>query len=324
MHNATELKTLFEEYLQKEQFTNKPKNLYEPINYILQLGGKRFRPILVLLAYEMFQEKVESVLSLALSIEMFHNFSLVHDDIMDEANLRRGQATVHRKYGTNTGILAGDLMLIYCYQFIIQNEFDNKDQILKVFNQMCIDVCEGQHLDMEFEEELEITIPEYLEMIEKKTSVLIGAALQIGALAGSASEKDAFHLYQYGKNLGIAFQIQDDVLDVFGSPEKFGKKWGGDIIQGKKTYLYLKSKELLHKGQQKEFDKIYMSQNIEVDEKIRQVKKIFEELNVLEYARQTQEAYAQLSESHLDNVNIPIEKKQNLINMSRRLFEREI
>src|SRR5690606_31980665 len=214
-----------------------PKSLYDPLHYILSLGGKRIRPILTLAAAQMFSDNYKAAMPQSIAIEMFHNFSLIHDDIMDKAPLRRGKTTVHKKWNTNTAILSGDLLLIKAYEQLAQCKPNYLPEILHVFNKTATQVCEGQQFDMDFETAQTVTVNNYLEMIRLKTAVLLGCSLQIGAIIGAANQNDAQNCYTFGENLGIAFQLMDDYLDAFGNPEKFGKQVGGDILANKKTYL---------------------------------------------------------------------------------------
>lgn len=245
MQEFYQLQAIFEQYIITNTFQQEPVKLYQPVNYILQLGGKRLRPALLLMGCRLFDADASQALPAAYAVEIFHNFSLVHDDIMDAAPLRRGKPTVHQQFGTNTGILSGDVMLIYAYEYLIKV---NKPALIKdlvqIFNRFAIEVCEGQQLDMNFETQSDVMIADYLKMIELKTAALIGGALELGALIGGASPTDAAHLAAFGRNAGIAFQLQDDLLDTFGDPAKVGKKTAGDIVQNKKTYLILKALEV--------------------------------------------------------------------------------
>jgi len=241
MHTIEEYRQSFITYLQQKTTTKEPVNLYEPITYILGLGGKRLRPVLTLMTSEIFGANYTKALDAALAIEIFHNFSLVHDDIMDDAPLRRGKTTVHEKWDINTGILSGDAMLISAYQL-----FENYDgtifkELAKLFSKTALEVCEGQQYDVDFETRTDVTIPEYLKMIEYKTAVLVAAGMKMGAIIANASATSQNNIYEFGRNLGIAFQLQDDYLDAFGDPKTFGKQVGGDIIENKKTFLYLKA-----------------------------------------------------------------------------------
>src|SRR5690606_23692113 len=243
MLSISDYRDLFLSHLQQEIIVRDPKNLYQPMDYILNLGGKRLRPVLTLMTADFFSGKHQEALKAAMAIEIFHNFSLVHDDIMDDAPLRRGKQTVHEKWDLNTGILSGDAMLILAYQLFETYDATTFQALAKLFSKTALEVCEGQQFDVDFETRDDVSISEYLKMIEYKTAVLVGAAMKMGAIVAEASVEDQDIIYQFGKNLGIAFQLQDDYLDVFGDPETFGKQVGGDIIENKKTYLYLKAVE---------------------------------------------------------------------------------
>lgn len=304
---------IFEKYLSEHPLTREPINLYQPADYILSLGGKRLRPVFVLMGYDFYQKDVEKSLNAAMAVEVFHNFTLLHDDIMDNASIRRGKPTVHVKYNTNTAILTGDVMMIQAYQYLM----DYKDsmtvvELLNVFNKMAFEVCEGQQMDMDFETQNDVTIDQYIQMITLKTSVLMAASIQMGAILAGANEADQKHLYEFAKNFGIAFQLQDDVLDTFGKADHVGKRIGGDIIQNKKTYLYLKTLELADDHQKIELTRLYDPNTpCDEDEKIDRVKKIFESVVVQEYTSQVIEAYRDLAISHLNACKIdPIRCEQ--------------
>ena len=243
MHSISHYQELINNYFLELSLLKEPKNLYEPINYILHLGGKRMRPVLTLMATEVFDVDCCTALPAATAVEVFHNFSLVHDDIMDDAPLRRGNETVHEKWNINTGILSGDAMLILAYQHFEEYEPYVFRALAKLFSKTALQVCEGQQYDVDFETRDDVTISEYLKMIEYKTAVLVGAAMKMGAIVAKTTVENANSIYDFGLNLGIAFQLQDDYLDAFGNPETFGKQVGGDIIENKKTYLYLKAIE---------------------------------------------------------------------------------
>ncbi len=325
MQQVAELQSLFKTYLDENQFHQNPKGLYEPINYILSLGGKRIRPVLLLMGCNLFNDNIAQALPASFAIEIFHNFSLLHDDIMDEAPLRRGKPTVHIKYNQNTGILSGDVMLVYAYQFFLQ--LDDKFKIptiIKTFNKVAIEVCEGQQYDMDFETRNDVSIEEYLKMIELKTSVLIAGGLKIGAIIGGSSEEDANHLYEFGRNIGIAFQLQDDILDTFGDPEKFGKKVGGDIVQNKKTFLVLKALELGSDEQCAKLSSLMNTDSEDEKAKIEAVKSIFNELQIREAAEQLMDSYLVAAFDHLSAVNVDEVKKEVLIKLSNELMGREV
>ena len=316
-------KSLFLNYLKENKFERHPHNLYEPVDYILNLGGKRIRPLLLLMAADLTGNQAENALSAAMSVEVFHNFTLLHDDIMDEAPIRRGKPTVHVKYDTNTAILSGDVMMIYAYKFLENYEPEIAAKLFKVFNKMAIEVCDGQQMDMDFEKRDDVSITEYLEMITLKTSVLIGASMQMGAIIGGLEDQSANHLYHFGKNVGIAFQMQDDVLDTFGEP-KVGKQPGGDIIQNKKTYLYLKTLQLVDNEDQEELKKLYASKPEDTDTKVKRVREIMNGAHVLVHSDEVKSEYKNLAFSHLDAVKMPEDKKNQFRAFGDFLLNRNI
>ena len=300
-----------------------PAALYEPIRYILTLGGKRMRPALLLMACDLFGGDIDAAISPALAIEVFHNFTLMHDDIMDNAPLRRGSVTVHEKWDNNVGILSGDVMLVQGYKLMMQVGDRLLRPILDIFNTTAIGVCEGQQLDMEFEERNEVGIDEYINMIRLKTAVVLGGALKIGALIGGANIEDAELLSSFGQHLGIAFQLQDDILDVYGDPEKFGKQVGGDIISNKKTYLLIKALELAN-GQQTTVLKNWIAAaQFDNAEKVATVTAIYNLLDVRQHAENTMQAYADKAFEALDAINLPDEHKQYLRDFADGLLVRE-
>ena len=270
----------FLEYLEKKDWVREPKNLYEPIDYILQLSGKRIRPILTLMSADILSGDFKKALPAALAVEVFHNFTLVHDDIMDDAPLRRGKQTVHEKWNLNTGVLSGDAMLILAYQYFENYEADTFQELAKLFSKTALEVCDGQQLDIDFETRNDVTIAEYINMIRLKTSVLVAAALKMGAIVAKAPDKDANLLYEYGLNLGLAFQLQDDYLDTFGDHETFGKQVGGDIIENKKTYLFLKAMELANNDDKQKLQFFYKQKLEENSIKIDEVTRIFERCDI--------------------------------------------
>jgi geranylgeranyl diphosphate synthase, type II len=306
-----QIRNIFEQHLANHPLSRSPRNLYEPADYILSLGGKRLRPLFALIGAGIYDRDVKIALNAAMAVEVFHNFTLLHDDVMDNADLRRGQATVHKKYNLNTAILTGDVMMIQAYQYILDYEDPILvKKLLDTYNKMAFEVCEGQQLDIDFETRNDVTIPEYLDMITWKTSVLIAAAIQMGAIVAGASDQDQKHLYEFAKYFGIAFQLQDDVLDTFGTAAEVGKRIGGDIIQNKKTYLYLKSLELADQKQQDTLRSLYQNEIIgSEDQKIASVTQIFKDTNVEEYTRQVIEAYRDLAVSHLNACSITEDKK---------------
>lgn len=320
MESLIKYASFFEQEVEKYNFRSEPSNLYDPLRYFMGLGGKRVRPLLTLMASELFGTPKENVSHAALAIEFFHNFSLIHDDIMDEAPLRRGKKTVHEKWNTNGAILTGDVLLVNAYQQLALSQREYLKEVLEIFNQVAVEVCEGQQLDMDFESRSlsAISIEEYIEMIRLKTSVLLGGALKIGSILAGASTKDANLIYDFGENLGIAFQIQDDILDLFGDPEKFGKQIGGDIISNKKTFLILNSVEL---GKKNEIESILKITDKEL--KVKTAKSMIQEWGVLDEVKKSKQHYYQLAMNALKEIKVDEILKQDLIALSDYLIDRE-
>lgn len=323
MQNLHQFQEAFESYLKDNKLNNTPTELYEPVNYILSLGGKRLRPALVLAGHYLFDDKIEKALPAAMAVEIFHNFSLVHDDIMDAAPLRRGQATVHNKFGLNAGILSGDAMLILAYDFLLKSEGVASLDLMKIFNKMAIQVCEGQQMDMNFETQHLVTIEDYLKMIELKTAVLVACSLEIGALIGGANPNDAAALYEFGRCLGIAFQLQDDILDAYGDPKKFGKKPGGDIVQNKKTYLYLMALEIAPMEVANKLKGFFTSETLDENNKIKAVLEIFDEFNIKNLTEEKKAYFWKKALMALSSVNALPNKKSLLENFATALMNRE-
>lgn len=324
MDQPTILLSLFENYLQQHKYEQSPASLYEPINYLLALGGKRLRPVLTMLGYQQFAEDVEAALPAAMAVEMFHNFSLMHDDIMDEAPVRRGMPTVHSRYGINAAILSGDAMLIQAYAFLMETRrAEALPEMLRVFNRVAMDVCEGQQMDMDFETVPEVSIDAYLAMIERKTAVLLAASLQLGALAAGASARDQSLLAEYGRLNGIAFQLQDDYLDVFGQSGRVGKRPAGDIVQNKKTFLYLKALELADAPTRAELLGWYeQTGDARAEEKVAAVKAIMERLGVPAALEALRDDFHARAEASLDQLAVGAERKQGLRAFAQQLLER--
>lgn len=322
--NLTNYQEAFLNYLEEQNFTREPKNLYEPIDYILQLGGKRLRPVLTLIAADIFSGDYKKALPAAMAVETFHNFTLVHDDIMDDAPLRRGKETVHEKWDTNTGILSGDAMLILAYQYFENYEASIFKKLAQLFSKTAIEVCDGQQLDVDFETRNDVTIEEYIEMIRLKTSVLVAAALKMGAIIGGADEEQATILYDFGLNLGIAFQLQDDYLDTFGNPGTFGKQIGGDIIENKKTYLYLKALEVSNKEDQEKLHTLYNQETDDNETKIAAVTSIFKDNNIPTFTKQLTESYTHKSFECLNNLKVSQKAKESLISFGENLMVRKV
>ncbi|MFS4455121.1 polyprenyl synthetase family protein [Maribacter sp. 2304DJ31-5] len=324
MHSIEYYRSEFIAYLESKIITKEPKNLYEPINYILDLGGKRLRPVLTLLATEIFGSDHKEALDAALAIEVFHNFSLIHDDIMDAAPLRRGKSTVHEKWDVNTGILSGDAMLINAYQLFENYQADTFRDLAKLFSKTALEVCEGQQYDVDFETRDDVTIAEYLKMIEYKTAVLVAAALKMGGIIAGASGKEQEYIYDFGRNLGLAFQLQDDYLDAFGDPKTFGKQVGGDIIENKKTYLYLKVLELGTKTQRKELMDLFSIQPADPSEKVNGVKEIFLDSGASQATQKAIQDYTKRAFDVLDRLDIVDEKKIILRQIGEQLMRRKV
>jgi len=319
MHSFEQLITAFEERFKVRHFPEQPATLYDPAQYILGIGGKRIRPVLCLLGNELFDVIKPAAWEVAAAVELFHNFSLIHDDIMDQAPLRRGKETVHARFGTNTALLAGDVVLIMAYDYLKKIEPSLLPTILTVFNKTALEVSEGQQLDMDFEKRETVSLEEYLHMITLKTSVLIAASLKMGALIGGAGEGNAHHLYEFGKYLGVAFQIQDDYLDAFGDPEKFGKQVGGDIIANKKTFLMIHALETAEEAVKK---RLFELQQTNTPEKVAEVLDIFKKTGVDEWAMSLKNKYLELAYTHLESIAVTAKRKEPLKNLAAFLVQR--
>ena len=299
-----------------------PLSLYEPIQYILGLGGKRLRPILTLMTTDCFDGEVSNALDASLAIEVFHNFSLIHDDIMDKAPLRRGQKTVHEKWNLNVGILSGDAMLIMAYKLFEGYNAKQFQELTGLFSRTALQVCEGQQFDIDFETRTDVSIQEYLKMIEYKTAVLVAAAMQMGAIVADASKENQQKCYDFGRNLGIAFQLQDDFLDAFGDPKTFGKQVGGDIIENKKTYLYLKAMALGSEVDKRKLKTLYGKNSVHSDEKIATVLQVFEQTGAAEATNQAIQDYTKAAFEVLNSLEIDPIKKEGLRDFGIQLMTR--
>ncbi|BAO75226.1 polyprenyl synthetase family protein [Winogradskyella sp. PG-2] len=324
MRNIEAYQKSFISYLEDFTVDKEPKNLYTPINYILRLGGKRLRPVLTLMTAEVFGEEAAEAMNAALSVEVFHNFSLVHDDIMDDAPLRRGKETVHEKWDVNTGILSGDAMLILAYQLFENYEPNTFQALAKLFGKTALEVCEGQQYDVDFETRNDVTIQEYLKMIEYKTAVLVGAAMKMGAIVAKASSEDQKAIYDFGRYLGVAFQLQDDYLDAFGNPETFGKQVGGDIIENKKTYLYLKTLELGSASEQSSLVNTMSDNSISDETKVKIVKDLFNNSGASETTQIAVKHYTTKAFKVLEGLNVSEDKKQLLRLFGEQLMNRRV
>ena len=324
MHSIHQYQEFISDYLQSQSKNKEPKNLYEPIHYILQLGGKRMRPILTLMSAEVFDTDYAKALPAALAVEVFHNFSLVHDDIMDAAPLRRGNVTVHEKWDINTGILSGDAMLILAYQYFEEYEPIIFRALAKLFSKTALEVCEGQQWDVDFESRNDVTIPEYLKMIECKTAVLVAAAMKMGAIIAETSQENANLIYDFGLNLGLAFQLQDDYLDAFGNPETFGKQVGGDIIENKKTYLYLKAMEFASPNEKEELVHLFSIHPEDNSDKINSVKQIFHSSGAAQATQKAIQDFTLKAFETLEKMNVSSDKKAMLTNFGENLMKRNV
>jgi geranylgeranyl diphosphate synthase type II len=324
MTSLDEFREEFVSYLSNTISTKEPKNLYGPISYILTLGGKRLRPILTLMTCELFEAPFQKAMNAALAVELFHNFSLIHDDIMDNAPLRRGKETVHEKWDVNTGILSGDAMLILAYQLFENYEAKTFQQLAKLFSKTALQVCEGQQYDVDFEERDTVTVAEYLHMINYKTAVLVGAAMEMGAIVAGASEKSQIAIYEFGRNLGIAFQLQDDYLDVFGDPKTFGKQVGGDIISNKKTYLFLTALSDSSAEDSKELEHLYSIQPKNPEEKIEAVKRLFIHSGAEEKTKQKISYFTEIAIQILKDLDISEAGKKQLTAFANQLIYRTV
>lgn len=324
MHTYSQLQQLFSDSLQNE-ISNiqkmQPHYLYQPVEYTLQNGGKRIRPVLLLMAYQLFSDTFEHAMQAAFAVEIFHNFTLLHDDIMDNSLMRRNKQTVHVKYSNNAAILSGDAMSILSYKYLNQCKSDNYKQILEVFTDTALQICEGQQYDMDFEQSNNVAVDEYLKMIGLKTAVLLAASTKIGALAANAPESDSDLLYNFGYNLGMAFQLQDDYLDSFGDVQTFGKNIGGDIVANKKTFLLLKAFELADQNTAKQLQHILDNQTDRA-KKIEQVIAIYEQLQIQSEVYAQMNTYYNLAIKNLENVRVETAKKTELISIAKKMMKR--
>ncbi|MEO9869027.1 polyprenyl synthetase family protein [Ekhidna sp.] len=312
-----------EEEIAALSFGNNPPNLYDPIRYILSLGGKRLRPMLVLLGYGLKKENLEEAISPALAVEIFHNFTLMHDDIMDEAPIRRGQPTVHEKWNNTVAILSGDTMMVKAYDQLLTGPKESLADAIQKFNKCAVEVCEGQQLDMNFEELETVTEEQYIEMIRLKTAVLLGFSLEYGGLLAGMDKEELTQLNAVGEKAGIGFQLMDDLLDVYGDKAKFGKQVGGDIVSNKKTYLLIKALELANGDQRKELDRWLSASDFDVEEKVEAVKKVYGELGIFELTQTKMNAYYDEAFQLLEELNVRKEGKKALVEFFEKLMKRE-
>lgn len=323
MQSIIQLQNIINRAITQTSYPENPKELYEPITYLMALGGKRLRPISLLMACNLFTEELDKALKPALAIEVFHNFTLMHDDIMDRAPLRRGKPTVHEKWNESVAILSGDVMLVEAYKLMMQTEPSLLPQILKIFNDTAVGVCEGQQIDMNFESRDHVELEEYINMIRLKTAILLGAAMEIGALVGGSSANDAQLLYRFGESLGIAFQLHDDILDVYGDPEKFGKQVGGDIMANKKTFMLISARNLAEGDMSQSLHNWISDPSHDPVDKVNAVTAIYNSLGVRQLAEAEMDKYAHLAMECLEQVSCPDSKKETLRNFANELLIRE-
>ena len=321
LHSFQQLSQTFEKRFNRRHFPAEPKKLYDASQYLLTLGGKRIRPVMCLMGNEMFDEINEDTYHVAAAIELFHNFTLVHDDIMDRAPLRRGMQTVHTKFGESTALLAGDVMLVAGYENLNKVAVEFLPRVLTLFNKTAKEVCEGQQLDMDFEKMTDVSFEDYVKMITLKTSVALAASLQLGAILGGAGLGNQEHLYEFGKNLGIAFQVQDDYLDAFGDPEKFGKQPGGDIMANKKTFLLLQAMKVATGKEREELTHLL---TVNDESKIQPVLNIYKSCNVDGWAKELKQKYLSIAMEHLEEIAVVSVRKKPLEELANYLMERDV
>ncbi len=323
MHSIEQLQIIINKAIADTKYTSEPAELYEPISYLMQLGGKRMRPVLVLISTELFGGNVLKALDAAIGIELFHNFTLMHDDIMDKAPLRRGNPTVHVKWNESAAILSGDVMFVEAYKLMIKVEDSILRKVLDIFSDTASGVCQGQQADMNFEKRDDVGLGEYIEMIRLKTAVLLAGSMQIGAIIGGAEQEQADLLYEFGENLGLAFQLQDDILDVYGDPEKFGKQVGGDILADKKTFLLIKARELAIGETASELDKWLNNSDVLPENKVNAITTIYNSIGVRKLAEAEMENYVLKALNALDKIAVDNTRKELLRGFAEHLLIRE-
>ncbi|ERT61375.1 polyprenyl synthetase [Prevotella sp. BV3P1] len=319
---SQEILKLVNNHLDSLADERQPRHLYEPIEYVLSLGGKRIRPTLMLLAYNLYREHPEDILMPACGIETYHNYTLLHDDLMDQADLRRGHETVHKRWDANTAILSGDSMLVLAYQRMAQCRTDKLKEVIDVFTQTALEIGEGQQYDMDFEKRNDVTEAEYIEMIRLKTSVLLACALKIGAILGDASAEDANNLYRFGEKIGLAFQLQDDFLDVYGDPKVFGKAIGGDIVSNKKTYMLINAFNRADAQQRAELERWTQLKDFDRQEKIDAVTALYNDMGIDRLAQDKMATYYEESKKYLAAVQVPTGKKRELTAYAQQMMKR--
>lgn len=321
MKTADELLQLINRYLDSLPYDRKPASLYAPIKYVLSMGGKRIRPTLMLLAYNLFKDDPEKILSSACALETYHNYTLLHDDLMDNADVRRGQPTVHKKWNANLAVLSGDSMLVLAYQRMTECD-SHLAEVLRLFTETALEIGEGQQMDMEFETRNDVREEEYIEMIRLKTSVLLACAMKIGALLADAPADDADNLYRFGEKIGLAFQLQDDYLDVYGDPAVFGKAIGGDIVSNKKTYMLINAFNRADNAQRAELERWIRATDFDRREKVKAVTGLYDEMEIDRLAQQKIAGYFNESKTYLDRVGVSDERKSELMRYAQRMMKR--
>lgn len=321
MQKLAEYQSILEDRISKISFPEQPNNLYEPLSYFMTLGGKRTRPVLSMLGCNLFGVPGLKAVNAAMAVELFHNFTLIHDDIMDSAPLRRGKETVHQKWNENVGILSGDALFVIAYQHLAKHDTDVLPRLLEIFSKTALEVCEGQQMDMDFETRKDVSIEEYLEMIRLKTSVLLGAALEMGATVAKADDRNAKLIYDFGMYVGLAFQIKDDILDLYADPEKFGKQVGGDVMANKKTYLQIKAHELASPSQKEELKALESEKDL--NKKVAEVKAIFNSIGVKELAENKMQEYYTQAKTAMELIKVDEDHKQDLLGLAKYLMRRE-
>ena len=323
MYSADEILNKVNDFIANLSYERKPESLYAPVKYVLSMGGKRIRPTLMLLAYNMFKDDPERILMQAVGLETYHNYTLLHDDLMDHADLRRGHETVHKRWNDNQAVLSGDTMLVLAYERMAQGLTDKLGEVLSLFTQTALEIGEGQQYDIDFETRNDVSEEEYIEMIRLKTSVLLACALKIGAILGGASQTDADNLYKFGEQIGLAFQLQDDYLDVYGDPKVFGKAVGGDIASNKKTYMLINAFNCADDRQRKELQRLIGTEAFDRDEKVAAVTALYNEIGIDKMAKDKMDFFFEQSKRYLDAVSISEERKLELRAYAERMMKRK-
>lgn len=323
MLTSKEILTKVNEFIEQLPYDRQPQSLYEPVKYVLSIGGKRVRPVLMLLAYNLYKEDPERILMPACALETYHNYTLLHDDLMDNADVRRGLPTVHRKWDANTAILSGDSMLVLAYHRMLQCDADKQPQVMSLFTETALEIGEGQQYDMEFENRDDVTEEEYIEMIRLKTSVLLACAMKIGGILAGASAEDAANLYKFGEQVGLAFQLQDDLLDVYGDPKVFGKAVGGDITCNKKTYMLINAFLRANSEQRAELERWVSAKDFDRQEKVAAVTEIYNQIGIRHICEEKINYYFEESKKYLAKINVADERKQTLLQYTAEMMKRE-